>query len=110
MSGLTAWIWEAGPALLTLAVFEAGLTPAWQPTHATQYGLLKTWQVTSAGAQVDGLKVSDVTLADLNILNQPYISVRIGVKPDARHVGGVNLFGAKFGNYPQDILLRLRYH
>ena len=27
----------------------------------------------------------------------------------ARHVGGINLFGQRFGNYPQDIILRVRY-
>jgi predicted transcriptional regulator len=86
------------------------LTPAWQRETDTQYGLLKVWQVTSQGSLVDGLQASDVTLDDLKLTAHPYISVRIGVKPDARHVGGVNIFGAKFGNYPQDIVLRLRYH
>lgn len=86
------------------------LTPAWQRESDTQYGLLKVWQVTPQGSLVDGLKASDVTLDDLKLTAHPYISVRIGVKPDARHVGGVNIFGAKFGNYPQDIVLRLRYH
>ena len=59
---------------------------------------------------MDGLKVSEVRLEQLKLLEHPYISVRIGVKENARHVGGVNLFGAKFGNYPQDIVLRIRYH
>ena len=38
------------------------------------------------------------------------IAVRIGVEADATHVGGLKLFGRKFGNYAQDIRLRLRYH
>jgi len=25
-------------------------------------------------------------------------------------VGGINIFGRRFGNYPQDLVLRLRYH
>ena len=86
------------------------LTPAWQWESDTQYGLLKVWQVTETESQVDGVQVSDVTLADLKLHEAPYTSVRIGVKRDAQHVGGVNIFGAKFGNYPQDILLRLRYY
>ena len=32
---------------------------------------------------------------------------RIGVKPEARHPGGINIFGRGFGNYDQDIVLRL---
>ena len=38
-----------------------------------------------------------------------FVAVRIGVKPDAAHVGGINLFGRKFGNYPQDLILRIGY-
>jgi hypothetical protein len=37
------------------------------------------------------------------------ITVRVGVKADALHVGGINLFGSSFGNYPQDLTLRLEY-
>ncbi len=86
------------------------LTPLWQRESDTQYGLLKVWQVTEKESHVDGLKVSDITLGDLHIHDKPYISIRIGVKPEARHVGGINIFGAKFGNYPQGIVLRIRYH
>lgn len=86
------------------------LTPEWWQSYNSQFGLLKVWQVNGEGSFVDGLKVSDVRLPDLNIADQPYISVRIGVKPDARHVGGINIFGSRFGNYPQDIILSLRYH
>jgi predicted transcriptional regulator len=32
---------------------------------------------------------------------------RIAVKPDAKHLGGINIFGRGFGNYDQDIILRL---
>ena len=85
------------------------LTPAWWDSHNSQYGLLKVWRVDREGARVDGLKVSDVTLADLGLAERDFITIRIGVKPDARHVGGVNIFGRGFGNYPQDIFLRLRY-
>jgi predicted transcriptional regulator len=37
------------------------------------------------------------------------ISVRIGIPDDALHVGGMNLFGSKFGNHAQDVLLRCRF-
>ena len=35
--------------------------------------------------------------------------VRIGIKDDARHQGGINLFGRRFGNYPQDLVMRIAY-
>ena len=85
------------------------LTPGWWEDRNSQYGLLKVWQVNHAGGWVDGIRVSDVTVADLDVAARPYLSVRIGVRPDARHVGGVNLFGRGFGNYPQDLVVRLKY-
>jgi predicted transcriptional regulator len=33
--------------------------------------------------------------------------MRIEVKRDARHPGGLNIFGRGFGNYDQDIVLRV---
>jgi predicted transcriptional regulator len=85
------------------------LTPAWWEDRNSQFGLLKVWQVNERGGWVDGIRVSDVTVSDLEVLAKPYLSVRIGVRPDARHVGGVNLFGRHFGNYPQDLVVRLKY-
>ena len=31
------------------------------------------------------------------------------MRPDAQNVGGLNLFGREFGNYPQDLGLRVEY-
>lgn len=85
------------------------LTPEWWPTHQTQYGLLKTWKISSHGTLLDGRGISDVTLDDLWDASQKGITVRIGVKDDATNVGGVNLFGKGFGNYQTDIVMRLGY-
>ena len=85
------------------------LTPAWWDTRNSQYGVLKEWRVTEQGSFVDGMRLSGVTIDDLSLPGRPFVSVRVGVDPDARHVGGLNLFGRGFGNYPQDIVLRLRY-
>lgn len=85
------------------------LTPQWWENWNSQYGLLKVWTVTENGSFVDGRRISDKVLGDLNISSNLSLSVRIGVKSDARHVGGINIFGRQFGNYPQDIILRLRY-
>lgn len=85
------------------------LTPAWWESHNSQYGLLKVWQVNDEASLVDGLRISNVRVADLNINDNKYVSVRIGVKESSRHVGGINIFGRSFGNYPQDIMLRMRY-
>ena len=35
--------------------------------------------------------------------------LRIGIKEDAKYVGGVNLFGREFGDTDQNILLQIAY-
>lgn len=88
---------------------RGALTPAWWDSQNTQYGLLKVWKVTANGSYVDGVPVSMVKLKDLSLSPGKPISVRIGIKEDAAHIGGVNLFGNKFGNYPQGIVLRQHF-
>ena len=82
-------------------------TPDWWKLKGSQYGKLKSWRVTPDGAFIDGMKVSPITLRDLDLASHHSIRLRIEVKPQARHPGGVNIFGRGFGNYDQDILLRL---
>lgn len=85
------------------------LTPSWWDTKDSQYGLLKRWLITNDGAFIDGVRLSSLTLNDLDLAHERLITLRLGVKPDALHVGGINLFGHTFGNYAQDIELRLEY-
>jgi len=85
------------------------LNPSWWLDWTTQYGLLKTWRIDRERTTVDMKKVSDVTLQDLQLGQRPNIRLRIGVKPEAVHKGGVNLFGRQFGDYDQDILMRVHY-
>ncbi|MFZ3584172.1 ArsR/SmtB family transcription factor [Loktanella sp. DJP18] len=82
-------------------------TPDWWKLAGSQYGLLKTWQVTTEGSFVDGRKISDIGLADLKLAEHRSIRLRIEVKAQARHPGGINVFGRGFGNYDQDLILRL---
>jgi predicted transcriptional regulator len=82
-------------------------TPDWWKLKGSQYGMLKSWRVTPDGAFVDGVRISPLTSKDLDLSIHHSIRVRIEVKPDARHPGGVNVFGRGFGNYDQDIVLRL---
>src|SRR5215217_3022654 len=83
-------------------------TPDWWKLKGSQYGKLKSWRVTEAGTYVDGVKISPVSLVDLDLSNHHSIRLRIAVKPDARHPGGINIFGRGFGNYDQDIIMRLQ--
>ncbi len=85
------------------------LTPLWWKLEGSQYGLLKHWIVTEEGSYVDGVRVSGVTLADLNLPAHHSIRVRLGIKEEAEHLGGLNIFGRGFGNYDQDLVLRLLF-
>jgi len=82
-------------------------TPRWWKLEGSQYGELKTWRVTDEGCFVDGARISDVRLADLDLDGHHSIRLRIGIADDARHPGGINIFGKGFGNHDQDIVMRL---
>lgn len=82
-------------------------TPDWWKLKGSQYGLLKSWQVSGEGAFVDGQKVSDVTLDQLQLQAHQSIRIKLEVKASGTHPGGLNIFGRGFGNYDQDLLLRL---
>lgn len=85
------------------------LNPAWWPDRMTQHGVLKIWSVDESGSSIDGMPAGRTTIGDLRLKPGQPITVRLGVKPDAEHRGGFNLFGKGFGDYAQDLLLRLHY-
>jgi predicted transcriptional regulator len=82
-------------------------TPDWWTLRGSQYGKLKTWRIAKDGTYVDGMKISPVSLKDLDVSNHHSIRLRIGVKDTAKHPGGINIFGRGFGNYDQDIIMRI---
>ncbi|QQO09113.1 ArsR/SmtB family transcription factor [Breznakiella homolactica] len=84
------------------------LTPKWWNTNDSQSGFLKTWTVDQRGSWMDGGQLSKVTVQDLAVHSYDSIVLRIGVKEDAKNRGGINIFGSKFGNFPQDIRLTVR--
>lgn len=85
------------------------LTPDWWESKDTQYGQLKIWSVAENGSYIDGKVISSVRLNDLHLADKTFIEVRLGVKPTAVNLGGLNLFGDKFGNYPQSMVLKVDY-
>lgn len=83
-------------------------TPPWWKLKGSQYGKLKHWRVGENGSYVDGTRISDVALNELKLFEHHSVRMRIGVHEDARHPGGINIFGRGFGNYDQDIILRIK--
>lgn len=85
------------------------LNPPWWSNHDTQHGMLKVWSVDAHQSYVDGITISSKNIKDIMIVPRQPVTIRIGIQPDAQHKGGFNLFGRGFGNYEQDITLRLNY-
>lgn len=85
------------------------LNPDWWPDKNTQYGILKTWKINEKGAFLEDKKTSSIPISQYGLYEKGYISVRIGVKEDAAFQGGVNLFGDGFGDYAQNIVMKLSF-
>lgn len=83
-------------------------TPDWWWGEINQYGLLKMLKINHEGTFIDGQRISDVTLGQLQIENKQW-TFRLGVLKDAENVGGLTIFGSGFGNYNQDIVFKLYY-
>lgn len=75
----------------------------------TQYGLLQSIDIRYDGTYLNEKRVSDFCVDDLALTQTDVLRFRIAVEEDAKHVGGFNLFGKSFGDYPQDIILNISY-
>lgn len=85
-------------------------TPSWWFPESTKYGLLTTIGVSNMGVTLNGRAVNKlVRLTDLALEEGSYITFKIGVKKDAVHQGGFNIFGEKFGNFNQAIRFTAAY-
>ncbi|NLG81114.1 MAG: ArsR family transcriptional regulator [Bacilli bacterium] len=78
-------------------------TPEFWSANATQYGFLKKITVNQNGTYLDEELVGNVTIDELKINESMAIKLKIGIKDNAKHVGGINIFGKNFGDYDQDI-------
>ena len=61
------------------------------------------------GTYIDGLKISDVNTDLLMLCPQDDIVFRFQVQEPSQHIGGLTLFGRNFGNYSQDISVKVNY-
>ena len=78
-------------------------------TISTQFGTLENYTVTGEGVFHNGRRVnSSITVKDLRIADKPFVKFSVGVKPNAVHKGGLNLFGRNFGDFPHAIIMTLK--
>lgn len=83
-------------------------TPEYWFINSTQYGLLTEFSVDENGVYLGNKLVNrSITFSDLKLGEGNGILFKLGIKPDAVHVGGINLFGKYFGDHPQAIVMTL---
>ena len=84
-------------------------TPDWWFPNWNQYGLLKMLVINHKGTFIDGLHISDVTIDEFKITSKSPLKFKLEVPENAEHVGGLTIFGRGFGNYNQDINIKMAY-
>ncbi|WP_373232368.1 ArsR/SmtB family transcription factor [Cohnella sp.] len=87
---------------------QGRLTPEWWHTDVNQYGLMKVLRVNASGTFMDGQRISDVRIYDVQADEKNW-TLRISADDAERGRGGLTLFGKGFGNYDQDIVIRSFY-
>ena len=83
------------------------LTPEWWDNKYSQYGLPVTLLIDWGGVRLNGDYVrTDLTLGDLPLAQSDRITLSLRTDPALRYAGGFNIYGSRFGNEPQDIVMR----
>ena len=83
--------------------------PDWWSESLTQHGEYIRIRMNKDGIYLNNNLVSRETLDSLEMRNGYYFTMSLGVDPNADHVGGMNLFGKHFGDYSQDIMMKVEY-
>ena len=84
-------------------------TPDWWLPNWNQYGLLKMIVINRKGTFIDGMKISDVNIRQFDLNYRSTIRFKFMVSEERGNVGGLTIFGSQFGNYNQDINVRINY-
>lgn len=86
------------------------LSPFWWPEPLNQYGLLKTLIINSDGTFIDGThRISKTKIEDLHIDYNSAVDFTFSVPKDTPNCGGLTLFGEDFGDYKQNIRVKMYY-
>ena len=82
------------------------LNPEWWSSGCTQYGKLLILELSETGCLLNGTPVPNLTIHQFHFSANTPITIRIG---NAEYPGGFNIFGKKFGDFEQDIVLSITY-
>ncbi len=82
-------------------------SPADWNVNSTQYGQLYKIVIDENGVYLNNILVNKKNIDQFNLSCLPFIKIAFGIKEDAVHCGGLNLFGKEFGDYNQAIVLTI---
>ncbi|MGV2805236.1 transcriptional regulator, partial [Clostridium perfringens] len=74
-----------------------------------QYGMLKLIRINKEGSFIDGCRISDVGLDQIQLDYKSELTFRIAVNEQSVNKRGLTIYGKHFGNYSQDLLARVLY-
>jgi len=83
--------------------------PSWWDDSNSQFGDYIILDVTHSGCYLGSGKVSDETIESLDLAGGYTFSFRLSIADRKDHLGGMNLFGRQFGDYDQDIIMKVEY-
>ncbi len=83
--------------------------PTWWEDSASQYGDYIIVDITHSGCYMGNQKVSSETIDSLGLADGYSFSFRLTVCERKDQGGGMNLFGKHFGDYDQDIVMKVEY-
>ena len=84
-------------------------SPIYWSINSTQYGILKNIEINEKGVYENNVLVStDIKFDDLNLYAGNAVQLRLEIKEDAVHRGGINIFGKNFGDYNQAIVMTVK--
>ncbi|THE13922.1 winged helix-turn-helix transcriptional regulator [Bacillus timonensis] len=84
------------------------MNPPWWPPELNQYGLTKLLRINNEGTFIDGFRISDITLSDIQLTTKSEIKLKLAVGEEG-NIGGLTIFGKNFGNFDKDISARILY-
>jgi predicted transcriptional regulator len=82
--------------------------PAWW-NMGSEYGKKVSVSIKEDGTYIDKVKVSNSGIKNIEIEEGTDLKFRITCPHDTEYPGGINIFGKGFGDFNQDIEVRIEY-
>jgi len=107
ISDITFWVNGLEAGTVTVEEYSRGtggrFTPTWW--KGSSYGKQITLVLTQDHTSINGAKQTNRGLSDFNLGGS--LKFRAGIKDEALHKSGFNIYGNHFGNHGTDIVLRI---